>query len=262
MEKFLFFRIAILAVLLPFAANAQEYAVFKTSGTPNLVAGTSTTPISKGSILTTGSVSLAQQDAIVMLNNKGDVFEINAPGNYTVAAIANHKKTAEEENFSSQYFSYVWRQMSSKSATKTHTGNIYRDAFLNVLILPVDSASVYKNEVVFTWEKLKNTDQYYFFLKNKETKTVSKMKVNGNSLTLYPGSNLLQKGNTYYWGIATIEYPDFTKIKMNQLNYLNEEQFKSKKEEFAKIIESLKAMGFKNAEIEAQMCQYRKLCFY
>lgn len=260
MEKFLFFRITCLLIFLPFTASAQEYAVFKTTGSPNLIEGSKTLPIAKGSLLKSGKVSLLNEDALIMVNNKGEVFEIVAPGNYAIVDFGKHKKENSKENFSNQYFSYVWKQMSKKEAVQTHTGNVYRDALVDILITPLDSTSTFKNEVTFTWQPQKNVEQYYFFLKNKETKTISKMKLGGNSLTLYVGSNLLKKGNTYYWGVATTEYPDFTRIKMNQLNYLNGEQLEIKKEEMNKLVEDLKLIGFSETEIEEQLCLYFRLC--
>src|SRR5690606_17019437 len=119
-----------------------------------------------------------------------------------------YRKEKSEESFTSKYFSYVWRQMSQEEKSRTHTGNVYRDALIDILVMPADSVSIFKNEVVFTWEAQQDTDQYYFFLKNQQTKTFSKIKLGGNSITLYPGSNLLEKGSAYSWGVATTEYPD------------------------------------------------------
>src|SRR5690606_5625709 len=256
MEKFLFLRLACFIMLLPFFSSAQEYAVFKASGKPTLTEGSKTLPITKGAILKTGKVSLSNKDALVMVNNKGNVFEIAAPGKYAIEEFPKHQKKNPDENFSAKYFSYVWRQISQEETTRTHTGNVYRESLIDILNIPADSASIFKNEVTFTWQPQKNSGQYYFFLKNKETKTISKMKIGGNSITLYPGSNLLEKGETYYWGVATTEYPDFTRIKMNQLNYLNNEQFENKKEEMSKLVGNLKSIGFSESEIAEQLCQY------
>ncbi|AFL79894.1 hypothetical protein Aeqsu_0381 [Aequorivita sublithincola DSM 14238] len=260
MEKFLLLRLACILLLLPSMVNAQEYAVFKTTGTPNLSEGSNTLPISKGILLKTGKVELKNDDTLILINNFGEVFEIDSPGSYAVIDFENHKKESSKENFSSQYFSYVWKQINKKEATQNHTGNVYRDALIDVLVTPLDSTSIFKNDVTFSWQSNKKDEQYYFFLKNNETNTVSKIKVGCNSLTLYVGSNLLEKGNTYYWGVATTEYPDFTRIKMNQLNYLNSEQFETKKEEFNELTESLTEIGLTKTEISEQLCQYNKFC--
>lgn len=260
MEKFLFLRLALFFILLPFSVNAQEYAVFRTSGSPIYIEGTKSVPIAKGSLLKAGKVTLASKDALVMVNNKGEVFEINDPGSYAVPNFGKFRKENSEENFTNKYFSYVWKQMSQKETTQTHTGNVYRDALVDVLKTPVDSTSIFKNEVRFSWETQKNNQQYYFFLENREAKTISKMKISGNSLTLYAGSNLLEKGNTYYWGVATTEYPDFTRIKMNQLNYLSNDQFQMRKKEIEALTQDLRKMGLSENEIDEQLCQYFKFC--
>src|SRR5690606_17927309 len=134
-------------LFLPSLVNAQEYAVFKTTGSPNRSEGSNTVPISKGILLKTGKVELKNDDTLILINNLGEVFEIDSPGSYAIIDFENHKKEISNENFSSQYFSYVWKQINKKEATQNHTGNIYRDALIDVLVTPQDSISIFKNDV-------------------------------------------------------------------------------------------------------------------
>lgn len=260
MEKLLS-RLGFLLILFPVLSSAQtKYAVFEVKGAPMHTEASKKATVAKGAVLKTGEVSLKNEDQLTLLNNKGEVFQLKSPGKYAVSSFEKHKMNEEKEGFSSKYFAYVWREINSAESSKTNTGNIYRDGLLDILISPADSISTYKNKVVFTWSPVEKGSPHYFFLKNKATNAITKMKVEGESLTLFAGGNLLEKGNVYEWGVSDEEYPDFTRIKMNQLNYLDKTAYDTKKAELDSFVKNLRKLGFNEKEITEKLCTFFKFC--
>jgi len=258
MEK-LFLSISI-CFALAHSAAAQQYAVFNTKGAPNYVVKGAQKPLKKGTVLTQGSIVLAKTDTLLLLDTGGLLYQLDQAKTYAYSDVKNYEKKANKEGLSKKYFSYVWRQMKSKDQTKNHTGNVYRDGIMDLLTMPADSASIASNAIHFEWEENPEKEYSYFFLKNTETESLSKFKIKGNSITLYPDNTLLIKGTSYTWGIAYEKFPDFNRIKFNQFNYLTESDYQETKKEYYSIIEELKTQGFTPAEIEDTLCSYFNLC--
>lgn len=260
MEKLLS-RLRFLLILFPLICNAQsKYAVFEVKGSPIHTEASKKGTLTKGAVVRAGEVSLKNEDQLTLLNNKGEVFQLKSPGKYAVSNFEKFKMNEGKEGFSSKYFAYVWREINSEENTKTNTGNIYRDGLIDILISPADSISTYMNKVVFTWAPIEKASAHYFFLKENATNSITKMKVEGDSLTIFVGGNLLKKGNVYSWGVSNEEYPDFTRIKMNQLNYLDKNTYDTKKAELDSFVKNLRKLGLSEKEITEKLCTYFKFC--
>lgn len=258
MEK-LFLSLAVWVCAISLSMG-QQYAVFNLKGAPNQEVNGVQQPVKKGAILTEGNLVLAQADTLMLLDTSGQLFQLDQAKTYAYADVKDYAKQSNKEGLSKKYFSYVWRQMQRKDKTKNHTGNVYRDGVMDLLLVPADSTSIYQNSIHFEWEENPSKEYTYFFLKNTETEALSKLKIKGNSITLYPDNTFLVKGNSYSWGIAYEKFPDFNRIKFNDFDYLTEDQYQESIKEYYSVIEALKAEGFNEAEIHETLCNYFNMC--
>lgn len=260
MEKLFISLISCLLFLSSFSVKAQEYAVFKCNGYSTNTVNKTEKIIRKGNIINKGVISVIEKDTILLLDTNGVFYQLDTDKNYDVSEVSKYQKQKSEEEFSKKYFSYVWKQMRNKDLTSNHTGNVYRDDKINVMISPTDSISIYKNEVVFTWEENKEKEFSYFFLKNINDNTMTTIKVKGNNLSLFSDNKLLVKGKFYSWAIAYEKYPAFDRVKFNSFEYLTQEQYTNSLMKFNSIDEDLKKLGYTNTEIKQFICEYFNLC--
>lgn len=260
MEKLFLSVILVLLVATSTTLSAQEYAVFKTKGAPVLVLKNTTKPIKKGAVFSEGNLILKAKDTVVLLDTKGLMYQLDQAKKYTVSEVEKYQKDEDKEGLSKKYFSYVWKQINDKNRTKNHTGNVYREGIMDLLTTPLDSTSIAANEINFVWNENPKEEFTYFFLKKMKDNTMVKVKIKGNSITLYQNNSLLVKGESYAWGIAYEKYPDFNRVKFNSFDYLNQFQEEELTKNYFTVIEALKSNGFTSEEIKESLCEYFQFC--
>jgi len=260
MEKLFLSLIGTLLFFCSFSVNAQEYAVFKSNGKSINIVNNTENSIKKGNVITKGIISVIAKDTLLLLDTNGVFYQLNTEKKYALADISSYEKQQSEEGFSKKYFSYVWKQMKSKDQTPNHTGNVYREDKNNALTSPKDSISIYKNEIEFTWEENIKQEHSYFFLKNTSTNSMTIIKIDGTSLSLFTDNNVLVKGNSYSWGIAHEKYPAFDRVKFNSFDFLSQEQYSKYILKYNHIKKDLNKLGYTNTEINKFICEYFNLC--
>lgn len=260
MEKLFLSVIVVFLVATSTPLNAQEYAVFKTKGSPELALKNTTKPIKKGAVFSEGHLVLKAKDTVLLLGTEGLMYQLDKAKKYAVSEVKNYQKDEDKEGLSKKYFSYVWKQINDKNRTKNHTGNVYREGIMDFLISPLDSTTIASNEINFVWNENTKEEYTYFFLKNLKDNTMVKVKLKGNSITLYQNNSLLVKGESYAWGIAYEKYPDFNRVKFNSFDYLNQFQEEELTKDYFTVIETLKTQGFTSEEIKEALCEYFQFC--
>ena len=236
-----------------------QYAVFHVEGSPDYVEKVQ--PIKKGDYITHETISIAQKDTLIIIDDKGFLYQLDKSKSYVYKQLKNFKKQDIKEGLSEKYFSYVWKQMKNKNQTKHHTGNIYREGLIDFLQYPSDSLSIYKDYITFEWRDHPDKEYAYFFLKNMQTEELVKFKVEGNSITLYADHVLLKKGGDYLWGVAYDKFPDFNQVKFRYFKYLDSLQFGKYKEEYELLITELKSIGLSKEELRSFLSIYYNFSF-
>lgn len=260
MEKLFLSLITSLLFLLSFTIKAQEYVVFKSNGNSINIVNNSEKKIKKGNVITQGIVSVKAKDTLLLLDDNGTFYQLYTDKKYNFSEISSYLKLQTEEGFSKKYFSYVWKQMKNEDKTPVHTGNVYRKDRINVLVSPLDSTNIYKNEVQFFWKENTKQEYSYFFLKNDSNNTTSVIKIKGTSLSLFTDNNMLVKGYSYSWGIAYEKFPAFERIKFNSFNFLTKEEYLKEQLKLKPIIEDLKILDYTNNQIKQFLCEYFTVC--
>ncbi|WP_339700194.1 hypothetical protein [uncultured Marixanthomonas sp.] len=260
MEKLLFSRVIYILFFTSLTIQAQEYVVYKTKGTPINKVENTTKSLKKGTLVNNGAIEISQENMALFIDKAGALYELADAGSYKISEIKSHPKPIDDGAFSKKYFTYVWKQLKGAENTKQHTGNVYRDNLLDILVTPKDSIRVFSNDVTFSWDEKNPSAYYYFFLRNNTLNTLSKIGVHGNSITLFVDDVLLTKGNSFSWGVSQEEFPNFTQIKFNTFKYLTTADYEREKEEIENLSGNLSRLGLSQEEIDKELCQFYNLC--
>lgn len=263
MERIFFSRLigTLLCLLLVQITVAQgSYYVFKISGGPFF---NSEKVVERGSYFQErDTLKLGNNDYVMLVNQKGELFELVTPNIYTLLDVPNFKLKMEYSSFSKKYFSYIWQQFTNKRKSKQEAGVVYREERNVQRLIPIDSSKVYRSQVWFSWKN--NTDKklMYFFLKDLKTGHMTKIGTFSDSLLLQIDNYLLKPGNLYEWSVAISSFPNLNELEFSTLSVLTKEEYLKIAEEVAILVESFKLLGFTEAEIQQAICESYKFCTF
>lgn len=263
MERIFFSRLigTFLCMLFTQISVAQSsYYVFKKSGSPFF---SSEKEVERGSYFQNGdTLKLANNDYVMLVNQKGELFELETPNIYTLLEVSNFKLKMEYTSFTKKYFSYIWQQFTNKRKSKQEAGVVYREERNVQQLIPIDSAKVYMQEVWFSWKNNTDKELMYFFLKDVETGHMTKIGTFSDSLLLQLDNYLLKPGKEYEWSVAISSFPNLNNLKFSRLTVLNKEEYQKIAEEVAILVKSFKLLGFTETEIQQAICESYKFCTF
>lgn len=241
--------------------NAQVYVVFDKNGQINQQHENLEIPLKKGNVIDKGTVVVKDNTAeITFIDQNGATFKIENQGRYKIQDIGQYEEMKEHKNFTKQYLSYVWNEISGNSENYTHTANVYRSTYPNVLEFPKDSTTIYGKAVSFEWQHPKSEDGIYLFLLNESSGKLTKFFLKGTTFSLFVDSNLLIEGHQYKWFVSENKFPDFNNLDSGQFLFLNEQEYFNKK---ATIIETdpfLSKHQLSDVETNDFICRFYNQC--
>ena len=261
MGRIFFSRLAVTFLSLFFARIAfaqNSYYIFKKSGSPTFNVDTS---VERGTFFNLNdTLKLKTRDYVMLVNEKGELFELNTPDLYTVPQIPAYKLKMDHTSFTRKYFSYVWRQFTNKRKSKQEAGVVYREGRNISLKIPMDSAKIYKPSAWFVWTNKTDNNLVYFFLRDVEKNHITKIGTLSDSLLLHVDNSLLVPGRNYEWSVASSSFPNLNKLEFNALRVLEDQKYSEVKKEVDILIKTFKILGFSEKEIKEVICMDYKFC--
>jgi hypothetical protein len=261
MARIFFSRLAITVLVLFFAQMVvaqNSYYIFKKSGNPIFNIDT---PAERGTFFNENdTLKLKTSDYVMLVNQKGELFELNTPNKFTIKEILAYKLKIEYTSFTRKYFTYVWRQFTNNRKSKQEAGVVYREGRDILLKTPIDSAKIYKPIAWYVWENKTGNNLLYFFLKDIESGHLTKIGTTSDSLLLHVDNLLLVPGKSYEWSVTSSAFPNLNQLKFNALKVLNEKEYLEVKKEVAILIKTFKILGFSEKEIQQVICMDYKYC--
>lgn len=241
-----------------FAQN--RYYVFKKAGSPFFKTGSE---VERGASFQDGdTLQLGNEDYVMLVNQKGELFEIKVANKYTFNEVLNYRLKMEYTSFTKKYFTYVWSQFTNKRKSKQEAGVVYREDRNVQGIMPMDSALVYKPNVWFRWKNKTNNELVYFFLKDLEKNHITKIGTPSDSLLLHIDNYLLSPGKNYQWSVASSSFPNLNDLKFYSLKVLIDDEYAKIEQEIAILIKTFKLLGFSEKEIQKVICIDYKFCYF
>ena len=250
--------------LLSSICIAQEnFIVFKVDGTPILKHNDTLRSISKGSLLNNNSrVTLKNSDSFLMIDKAGSLYNVDKTGDYAYADLQKIPADVDDTSFTKKYFTYVWKQFTNNTNTRSKGGVVYRVDNNSLMFQPTDSVKIYFPEVRFVWKKGKEKDKtYYFILKDLKTNSITKIGTTDNNVTLFVDNNILKRDNSYEWTVSETKYPNLDKVPFYNFELINTEEFKKLQAEINNITTDLQKLGFTPEEIKVMLCEDYRICY-
>lgn len=238
----------------------SNYYVFKKQGKPAL---NTTKLLERGSLFSeSDTLFMAAKDYVLLVNELGELFEINKPNKYAFSAVIDYQRKLEADSFTKKYFTYVWKQFTNQLKRKQEAGVVYREERNIQLVSPIDSLRLFSPEVRFKWQNNTDSKEVFFFLRNLNTNHLTKIGLTGNTVLLNLDNLVLKPGETYEWSVATEAFPNLNKLKFNRLKLLTKVDYDKFKQEINTLIKAFTLLGFSEAEIKLAICLDYKFCDY
>ncbi len=236
----------------------QNYYVFKKRGKPVVHKDK---VLDRGSLfLETDTLTMNAQDYVLLVNELGELFEIDKPNKYVFSAIVDYRRKLEADSFTEKYFAYVWEQFTNQTKKKQEAGVVYREERKVSLLSPRDSVKFFAPEVQFLWQNTTEQEGVYFFLRELKTGHLTKIGTTGNSIILHLDNVLLKPGQAYEWSVTTSSFPNLNELKFNLLDIVTKQEYEQLEKEVAALIKVFTLLGFSEAEIQEAICIDYKFC--
>ncbi|WP_143751877.1 hypothetical protein [Maribacter sp. 4U21] len=255
-------HLSALTLLMLFFTSAclaqEDYFVFKVSGEPML---NNSTLIKRGTVfMKPNMMNIKEQDTVFLINQLGELFELNVPNTYSIKSIENFRKKSNRSSLSIGYFSYVWKQFSNQKEIRQRPGVVYREDRTIKLSEPMDSIRFNVPAIEFSWKNNTDASRVYFHLQDLDNNHISKIGTDTSSIILYRDNVLLQSGRSYKWAVTAQAFPDFGKLDFNSFELLTKKEYEKLKTEMKTLEKALLVLGFSEEDIKTAICLDYKFC--
>jgi hypothetical protein len=139
---------------------------------------------------------------------------------------------------------------------------VYRGDDILLMRHPADSIKIFKSEIKFEWNNIKDkVKEYYFILKDVDTDQVTKIGTHATSISLFVDSSILKEGKHYKWAITETKYPNYNKTIFYNFTLLSQAQFDALEKEIKSISSFFKKLNYDKKDIRKIICQDYKICY-
>lgn len=201
-------------------------------------------------------VKVADKSLVTALDETGQVYVIDKPGNYNFDKLLGFKKKAETTGLTSKYFKFVWKEMTQKEGNKL-IGGVYRGNSL--MISPKDSAQVKNSKITFRW-KPDSLSVNYVFIRNKETDETLKLATNGSELVLFQENPIFKEAVNLEWTVSKESFPNLNNLPFNSFTLIDRNKYKTLKNSYKSLTDDLKTSGLDDQQISEVLCESFGLC--
>ncbi len=202
--KKLIFSLFLATLTLASAFGADSYEVFFTKGKVTHKLKNNAVLCTRGMTIMGGELILENSANLVLVNQTGQNLKLTGPGNFMVDELAK-AFTAGKSDITSDYFKYVWKEMSQKEGDKNVAdvkGSVYRGDIL--MFFPPDSCNIMSYSIDFVWKG--GFEKNYFFIRSADQNMVS-LATHDTTISFYIDSGIFQPGHYYQWEVGSTNPP-------------------------------------------------------
>lgn len=202
--KKLIFSLFLATLTLATAFGADSYEVFFTKGKVTHKLKNNAVLCTRGMTIMGGELILENSANLVLVNQTGQNLKLTGPGNFMVDDLSK-AFTAGKSDITSDYFKYVWKEMSQKEGDKNVAdvkGSVYRGDIL--MFFPPDSCNIMSYSIDFVWKG--GFEKNYFFIRSAEQNMVS-LATKDTTISFYIDSGIFQPGQYYQWEVGSTNPP-------------------------------------------------------
>jgi tetratricopeptide (TPR) repeat protein len=202
--KKLIFSLFLVTLTLAGAFGADSYEVFFTKGKVTHKLKNNAVLCTRGMTIMGGELILENSANLVLVNQTGQNLKLTGPGNFMVDDLSK-AFTAGKSDITSDYFKYVWKEMSQKEGDKNVAdvkGSVYRGDIL--MFFPPDSCNIMSYSIDFVWKG--GFEKNYFLIRSAEQNMVS-LATKDTTISFYIDSGIFQPGQYYQWEVGSTNPP-------------------------------------------------------
>jgi tetratricopeptide (TPR) repeat protein len=253
--KRLLFSFLLSIIFMGLSYGADSYEVFFTKGKVTYKQKSGAVLCTRGMKISGGELILENGANLVLVNIGGQNLKLTGPGNFLVDELAK-AFSAGKSDITSDYFKYVWKEMSTKEGDKNVAdvkGSVYRGDIL--MFFPPDSCNIMSYSIDFVWKG--GFEKSYFFIRSAEQNMVS-LATKDTSISFYIDSGIFQPGKYYQWEVGSTNPPP-TNFPPFNFKILTNEEVKAFQKELKDFKRSLDFPEEINLLILAGYCVEKKL---
>lgn len=248
-------RLLILMFFIPIVAVAQKSIhVFKTEGLVFLESNKTDDRLTKGDYISKNAKIILLKDAtLTAIDPRGKLYVLTDEGSYYYKDLikAKRKKTSR---FTKNFFKYIWNEMFASDVRTSFVAAVYRGDEL--MEFPRDSTLAEGHQINFEWSSMGQNANYYFILKNKQTKRYIKFSTNATRISLDKENPIFDLGCEFEWAVV-LNYPsDLNKIYFYK--FIDAHKLEKIKTKYQDYIAELKDIGVDEYQIFQRLSEMDK----
>ena len=203
------------------------------------------------------NIKLSSKSKLILIDDKGSVFELNKPGSYTFSSILKNKKNTESSGLTAKYFSFIWTELTNEKKEKKAIAGVFRGDVL--MQYPPNNASIGGLKVVFKWNNDLESSQYLLIC-NMKDELLLKIETNSNEMGFYLDNEIFENEKDLKWAVTNDEFPNLKNIPFYSFKTLTYDEFEQIKKEHQSLIDELISLGLTQEEINETFCESYGIC--
>lgn len=255
MEK-LFIKVVFFLLLFQITAAQESLCVYKVNGTVTL--NKKAKSLTKGVLIQKNdNIKLSSKSKLILIDDKGSVFELNKPGSYAFSTILKNKKNTESSGLTAKYFSFIWSELTNEKKGKKAIAGVFRGDVL--MQYPLNNALIGGLKVIFKWNNDLGTSQY-LFISNQDDEVLLKIETNSNEMGFYLDNEIFINEKILKWAVTNDEFPNLKNIPFYSIKILTFDEYEQVIKEHQSLIDELISLGLTQEEINETFCESYGIC--
>jgi len=255
MEKSII-RLVVILLFIPIKSfTQQDMYVFNTKGLVFVEINNTDSKLSKGDLIYKNNKIILLKDAkLTAINKRGKTYSLNQEGEYNYKDLIKRK----ESNYSrltTRFFKYIWKELFNTNKRESVIAAVYRGDEL--MEEPKDSTIVEGYRINFEWRSHGENANYYFILRNKQTKGIFKISTNATKMSMDKNNPIFDKGCEFEWAVV-LNYPDdYDKIYF--FSFMEASKLEELKKKHNGFVTDLKELGLDDFSINQILCKQNEI---
>ena len=238
----LFYLLLFISIL---TYSQDKLCVIETTGNPHIQNKTEYKSINKGDVFNKNLIlQLENAEAIKLIDEKGELYQLDAPGSYTLNKVLEHKKINEKASVTKKYFNYLFKKMMNDVEKNSNAGVVYRTKPVGSILQPLPKTQIIKEKIYFEWVN-DNHINLTFKIIDSKTKKSKEIETNGSFLTLNVDGVFFRKGGNYTWSLSDANHQSDS----TNFSILTDIQITNLKQDIKVFKKELIDLDFKEDEI-------------
>lgn len=204
--------------------------------------------LKKGDQLKPGStIRIQANSSLTCVDKDGNTYISQKRGTYPFPQILKDK-TKSQSSLTTNYFKYVWNELTNQSSAKTTIGGVFRGKIR--MKYPLDSAKVVASDLVLEWDKDDGVERYFVFAKKSTDEEHWVLPVLRDTSVAVSEHIPLQPGEDWIWSVTENEFANPDNLPFFSFRTISKKEYKALRKANKNLIKTLRKSGMGKEEID------------